>query len=115
MATYLTYVVSFMTIGVIWVNHHALVGLLSRVDRPQLFLNLLLLMTVSLCSFSTAILSQWILSESEAHVVAAVDGLVFMPIALSFLSAPASLIVYAAVSAYYFGPVLPKPIIHANP
>ena len=36
------YVDSFLTIGIIWVNHHAVVGNFSDVDRPLLFLNLLL-------------------------------------------------------------------------
>src|SRR5215467_7088355 len=49
----------------------------QRVDRPILFLNLFLLMTVSLCSFSTAVVSDWILSEREAVVAAALYGGVF--------------------------------------
>ena len=40
---FVAYVISFFTIGIIWVNHHALVRNIAVVDRTLLFLNLLLL------------------------------------------------------------------------
>jgi hypothetical protein len=43
---YAAYVTSFLIIGIIWVNHHAVFELVGRVDRSVLFLNLLLLMSV---------------------------------------------------------------------
>src|SRR5215470_9469621 len=54
--SYAAYVVSFITIGIIWVNHHQLFALVRRVDRTLLFLNLALLMVVSVLPFPTAIL-----------------------------------------------------------
>ena len=44
--SYLAYVTSFITIGIIWMNHHTCVETMVRVDRTFLFLNLLLLLTV---------------------------------------------------------------------
>src|SRR5690349_8888956 len=41
---YAAYVTSFLVIGIIWVNHHAVFELIGAVDRITLFLNLLLLM-----------------------------------------------------------------------
>ncbi len=41
-------------IGIIWVNHHALVRSIMKVDRTLLFLNLVLLLFVVLIPFSTA-------------------------------------------------------------
>src|SRR5207244_3354191 len=38
---YAAYVTSFLVIGIIWVNHHAVFELLAAVDRITLFLNLL--------------------------------------------------------------------------
>ena len=38
---YAVYVVSFLTIGIVWVNHHATFALVRRVDRPLVFLDLL--------------------------------------------------------------------------
>ncbi len=45
-SAFVAYVVSFFTIGVIWVNHRSLFSGLARVDRVLLFLNLLLLLFV---------------------------------------------------------------------
>ena len=50
--SYAGYVVSFLTIGIIWVNHHALFDLVARVSRPLLFLNLMLMAT-ALILFTT--------------------------------------------------------------
>ena len=54
--SYACYVVSFLTIGIIWVNHHALFALIVKVDLPMLLLNLLLLMIIALLPFPTALL-----------------------------------------------------------
>jgi uncharacterized membrane protein len=52
--TFAAYGVSFLLIGTIWVNHHALFALVARVDRPLMFYNLLLLMFVATIPFTTA-------------------------------------------------------------
>ncbi|MBX9661526.1 MAG: TMEM175 family protein [Nitrospiraceae bacterium] len=52
----LSYFTSFLVIGVIWINHHALFHLIKRVDRATLVLNLLLMMAVAFIPFSTALL-----------------------------------------------------------
>ena len=54
------YGVSFFTIGIIWVNHHALFDLMRRVDRPLLFLNLLLLSFVVAIPFATTTLADYL-------------------------------------------------------
>ena len=46
---YAAYVISFMTIGIIWVNHHAMIGRLARADHSIFILNLLLLMSIGCC------------------------------------------------------------------
>ena len=55
--TFAAYALSFLVIGVIWVNHHALFTLVVRVDRLLLFANLLLLMFVTTIPFTTATLA----------------------------------------------------------
>jgi uncharacterized membrane protein len=82
--SFITYLVSFLTIGIIWVNHHALFGLIIRVDRPLLFLNLLLLLTVSLLPFPTATAGQWVLDEQQAPVAAALLGCSYLLMGLAF-------------------------------
>jgi uncharacterized membrane protein len=55
----LTYATSFIVIGVIWLNHHALFHFLKRVDRITLTLNLFLLMCIAFIPCSTAIVGQY--------------------------------------------------------
>ncbi len=56
--SYLAYVTSFVTIGIIWMNHHHAVSLLGRMDRTMLFLNILLLLTVAFLPFPTKLVAQ---------------------------------------------------------
>jgi uncharacterized membrane protein len=51
--SYLAYVTSFLTIGIIWMNHHHTVSLIARTDRTMLFINNLLLLTVAFLPFPT--------------------------------------------------------------
>jgi uncharacterized membrane protein len=52
--TYLAYVASFLYIGVVWVNHHALFTRIARVDTGLLWCNLALLLAASVLPFPTA-------------------------------------------------------------
>jgi uncharacterized membrane protein len=56
--SYLAYVTSFVTIGIIWMNHHHTVSLLGRTDRTLQFLNILLLLTISFLPFPTKLVAQ---------------------------------------------------------
>jgi len=51
---FLAYLISFFMIGIVWVNHHALVRSITKADRLLLFLNLVLLLFVVLIPFATA-------------------------------------------------------------
>ena len=68
---YVTFVVSFLTIGIIWVNHHGQFHRIAKVDRTLLFLNLPLLMFVVLIPFPTDLLASYLHSGSDQHVAAA--------------------------------------------
>jgi uncharacterized membrane protein len=60
---------SFVTIGIMWMNHHALFRDIERVDHVLLVLNLLLLLGVSFVPFATAVLAEY-LNESDSRRVA---------------------------------------------
>jgi uncharacterized membrane protein len=81
---YAVYAVSFITIGIMWVNHHALFALVRSVDRPLLFLNLLLLLAVAVVPFPTAVLGQYLGSEADSHVAATGYGVVMTACALAW-------------------------------
>jgi uncharacterized membrane protein len=79
------YVVSFFTIGIIWVNHHALFKTLTQVDRTLLFLNLLLLFFVVIIPFATSTLATYLRAGGrDAHLAAALYGFVLEGMSLSF-------------------------------
>jgi uncharacterized membrane protein len=63
--SYLAYVTSFLTIGIIWINHHHTVSLLSRTDRTMQFLNILLLLTVAFLPFPTKLVAQYLNQPGE--------------------------------------------------
>jgi len=44
-----SYAVSFLTIGIIWINHHGLMRHIDRCDRVLLSLNIFLLMMIAVC------------------------------------------------------------------
>ena len=64
------YVASFLTIGIMWLNHHALFSRLARVDRPLIMLNLLLLMVISFIPFPTQVLGSHLGSHADASAAA---------------------------------------------
>jgi uncharacterized membrane protein len=70
--SFASYLVSFWVIGIIWVNHHAVFDHLARVDRPLLFLNLMLLLWVTFLPFPTALMAEHLKSGVDESVAAAV-------------------------------------------
>jgi len=57
--SYAGYVVSFVTIGIMWANHHEVIKLMSGVDHGLIVWNLLLLMAISFTPFPTAVHPGW--------------------------------------------------------
>ncbi len=55
---YVGYAVSFVTIGIIWVNHHTVMDQVGRVDRRFLFMNVWLLMCVAFVPFPTRLIAE---------------------------------------------------------
>ena len=67
--SYLAYVTSFLTIGIIWMNHHFCLETMGRVDRTFMFLNLLLLLTVSFLPFPTRLVADYLQKPGERPAV----------------------------------------------
>jgi uncharacterized membrane protein len=77
--------VSFLTIGIIWVNHHALFKDFAQIDRTVLFLNLLMLFFVVAIPFAIATIAAYLSQGGVGASVAAVLYLgVFEGMSLSF-------------------------------
>jgi uncharacterized membrane protein len=82
---YFAYLVSFMVIGIIWINHHAMCALARRVDRRTLFANLFLLLTVSVIPFPTRLLATYLTArDSDAHTAAAIYAATMLMMGLAF-------------------------------
>jgi uncharacterized membrane protein len=83
---YVTFVVSFLTIGIIWSNHHSMFERIARVDRTLVLLNLLLLMTVTAIPFPTGLLASYLRSGSDEHVAAAVYAGSLLLMSITFIA-----------------------------
>ena len=70
--SYLAYLLSFSVILIMWVNHHVLVDLVREVDHAFFYLNGLLLMTITLLPFPTALLAQYAEDPRNGHLAASV-------------------------------------------
>jgi uncharacterized membrane protein len=68
---YASYVVSFLTVGIIWVNHHAVLDHLGRADRGVLYVNLGLLLWVGLIPWPTNLLATYMREGGDGERVAA--------------------------------------------
>ena len=77
---YLVYAASFATIGIMWVNHHALFDNVKRITHGIVVANLVLLGLIAFLPFTTEVLAQ--LGLSRPAVV--YYGLTFFAISLGF-------------------------------
>jgi uncharacterized membrane protein len=95
---YFAYAVSFLTIGIMWINHHAMFAAITQVDRRLLILNLVLLMGVVAIPFPTALVAEQLAARSAAtgragaialaggQAAAVVYGLVMIAISIGYLA-----------------------------
>ena len=78
---YLAYATSFITIGIIWMNHHHTVSLLGRTDRTMLFINNLLLLTVAFLPFPTRLVAHYLHHGGDERAAALAYGATFVVMA----------------------------------
>jgi uncharacterized membrane protein len=83
---YLAYVTSFVTIGIIWINHHAMLSRLRQVDHTTLMLNLLLLMSIAVLPFATRLMSAYLKEARGQHLAAAIYSGSFLAMSILFVS-----------------------------
>ena|SRR5438105_4439576 len=99
---YFAYVVSFLTIGIMWMNHHTILAHVQRVDRPLLVLNLLLLMGIVAIPFPTVLVADN-LTHDDGTTAVVTYGLVMIAISCGF----AGLWIYVATHAPALGAAAP--------
>ncbi|WP_433875636.1 TMEM175 family protein [Sinomonas atrocyanea] len=86
--TLLTYVLSFVYIGIYWTNHHHLMHLTQRIDGAALWANLNLLFWLSIVPFTT----RWMDESSLATLPVLVYGINLLAAAVSYTILQARLI-----------------------
>ena len=59
-ASFVGYVVSFGSIGIAWLHHHAVFGSIARVDRRIMLLNMFTLLAVAFLPFPTSLLGDYL-------------------------------------------------------
>jgi uncharacterized membrane protein len=78
--TFLSYVLSFVYIGIYWNNHHHMLHAATRVTGPMLWANLHLLFWLSLFPFATG----WMGENHFAPMPSALYGLVLLMAAVAY-------------------------------
>jgi uncharacterized membrane protein len=83
---YIAYAASFLTVGIMWVNHHAVFRHFARVDRPLLLLNILLLMCISFTPFPTRVVAEHAHSDANRRAAALLYGITMTCTAICFFA-----------------------------
>ena len=83
---YIAYIVSFVTVGIMWINHHDLFRHFAGADRILLLLNTLLLMLIAFTPFPTRVVAEFAHTESDRRAAALLYGINFTLTAILFLA-----------------------------
>ena len=81
--TYVAYVVSFLTIGIIWANHHTVMNQIDRADRTFLMLTVGFLMVVAFIPFPTRLVAEYI-GKPDARAATVTYGITLTLTAVMF-------------------------------
>ena len=82
--SYAAYFISFVTILVIWVNHHTTIDAIRTFDRSLLFLNGFLLMTVAVIPFTTGVLARALQAGHDQAAAAVAYGVAATAMSFAF-------------------------------
>jgi uncharacterized membrane protein len=78
------YVVSFLTIGIMWISHHQMFTVIGRSNMTFAFINVVFLMVVAFIPYTTEVLAQRIASGVDATGATLLYGAVAVAIAVMF-------------------------------
>jgi uncharacterized membrane protein len=83
--TIAAYVVTFLVVGVLWMNHHAMFRIVAHGDRRVFFTNLVLLMLVSASPFTASLFAEGLRRGGfDAKVGAATFSTVFTVLGFTY-------------------------------
>jgi TMEM175 potassium channel family protein len=81
--SYAAYAASFVTIGIMWINHHAIMSQVDRADRRFLTVNIGLLMCIAFFPFTTRLVAEHV-RGSGAEAAALAYGFTAVATAIMF-------------------------------
>jgi uncharacterized membrane protein len=84
--SYIAYAVSFVTIGIIWSNHHTVMAQLGRVNRTFLMLNVLLLLCVAFVPFPTRLIAEHLRDRHDLEPAALAYGATMTVMSICYLT-----------------------------
>lgn len=82
--SYAAYAISFLTIGIIWANHHTVMHQIGHVDRTFLIINVLFLLVIAFIPFPTRLLALDINRADSAEAAALAYGVTLTLTAILF-------------------------------
>lgn len=82
--SYLGYVLSFVTIGIMWANHHSMFRYIRRADRYFMLINVMFLMCIAFLPFPTALLAAYLAEPGGRTLAVAVYSGTLVVIALAY-------------------------------
>jgi uncharacterized membrane protein len=80
---YAVFLISFITIFIMWINHHSTLKMVRKTDGVFMFANGLLLLGVTVVPFPTAMLAEYLMTPAAATAAAVYAGL-FIVISISY-------------------------------
>ncbi len=81
---YLAYATSFLTIGIVWINHHHVMEIIPRVDRTFLFINTILLLVVAFIPFPTGLVADSLQTHIDERAAVFAYGITLLLMAILF-------------------------------
>jgi uncharacterized membrane protein len=67
--SYFAFTLSFATILIMWINHHARMGLIERIDGLLMFANGFVLLMIATLSFPTALVGEYLTGPAAKGAV----------------------------------------------
>jgi uncharacterized membrane protein len=72
--SYLGYLITFLGIGIMWVNHHRMFRYLERVDRYLILINTVFLLCIAFVPFVTGLLAEFLGHPGEGTAIVVYTG-----------------------------------------
>src|SRR3989442_1343 len=83
---YIAYAVSFVTVGIMWINHHMIFRHFASVDRILLLLNIFLLMLIAFTPFPTRVVAEFAHTDTDRRAAALLYGINMTMTAILFFA-----------------------------